>query len=82
LKALEMLATTLKLSSQNFSREFERPGQATLTWYSHDDYKWYQPILLADPTVKAGFRPPQSESSILASLEGGAIIDKTLRRNI
>ena len=31
--------------------------------------------LVADPIIEASFRLPQSEGSILASLEGGAIID-------
>jgi GTP-binding protein HflX len=32
--------------------------------------------LVVDPLVQSSFRIPQSEGSILASLEGGAIIDK------
>ena len=32
--------------------------------------------LVADPLVESSFRLPQSEGSILASLEGGAIIEE------
>jgi GTPase len=32
--------------------------------------------LVVDPLVESSFRPPQSEGAILASLEGGAIIDE------
>ena len=32
--------------------------------------------LVVDPLVESSFRLPQSEGSILASLEGGAIIDE------
>jgi GTP-binding protein HflX len=32
--------------------------------------------LVVDPLVESSFRLPQSEGSILASLEGGAIIDQ------
>jgi GTP-binding protein HflX len=32
--------------------------------------------LVADPLVESSFRVPQSEGSILASLEGGAIIEE------
>ena len=32
--------------------------------------------LIADPLVESSFRLPQSEGSILASLEGGAVIEE------
>jgi hypothetical protein len=38
--------------------------------------------LVVDPLVQSSFRIPQSEGSILASLEGGAIIDEKRSQEI